>query len=114
MNLQHALRAVDDGDLERAVENALQVIDKADVAGPSKISQYRDAFSRYLAKLKAEIDGVNADVVAATKARDEVIMLANEQHASAVAAAEKKLYQATTIRSVIETAHATLTQARDE
>jgi hypothetical protein len=113
MSMQHALRAVDDGDLERAVENALQVIDKADT-GPSKISQYRDAFSRYLAKLKAEIDSVNADVVSATKARDEVIMLANEQHASAVAAAEKKLYQATTIRSVIETAHATLTQARDE
>jgi hypothetical protein len=115
MSLQHALRAVavdPDKELERAVESALVTMEPDPDTGMIKRS--RDSFARNLTRLQEKIDAVNADVVTATKARDEAIAQANDRHAAAIAEADKKLYQATTLRAVIETAHATLTQARDE
>jgi hypothetical protein len=123
---QPNLRAVN---LEEAVEEALEAIRAIDpdlvtelppppttplTAPASDIARARASFANHLGQLKERIAAATADVATATKVRDEAIALASERHAAATAEAEKKLYQATTLLAVIETAHSTLMQARDE
>jgi hypothetical protein len=124
MSAQPNLRAV--SDMEAAVEDAIETFGRGEpytptpapaqplTASPSDIARARASFANHLGQLKERIAAATADVATATKVRDEAIALASERHAAATAEAEKKLYQATTLLAVIETAHSTLMQARDE
>jgi ABC-type transporter Mla subunit MlaD len=101
-------------EMEAAINSAVAEVTQATRSEP--VEQHRDLIQRSLSSFAEKLDQINdrieairANVVRSAAIRDVAIAEANAQHRTLLQAAEKDLYQLQAVRTVMQQAHANLT-----